>query len=297
MYTTNVPTAVAPPLRRTVELAGRERDRARSARTMPTRTRPLRWSTAAPALLPAMEPATWWLHVRLAGGDLAARDELVACYESHARALARRFYRHREPLEDLVQVALEALLLALDRFDPDRRMPFLGFANPTIVGSLKRYYRDAGWSMRVPRRVHELTRPVREAADLLHQDLGRAATPAEIADLLGVPEERVIEALDATSVRSVASLDAPVTTEASTAVQRGLAASDPMLRSVENRTALLQVIALLDDEDRVLLDRYFGQGMSQQHIAELMGVSQMQVSRSLARVLRRLRSHLPPEPG
>jgi RNA polymerase sigma-B factor len=242
-----------------------------------------------------MEPSTWLLHVRLAGGDTGARAELVARYETHARALARRFYRHREPLEDLVQVALEALLLALDRFDPGRRMPFLGFANPTIVGSLKRYYRDAGWSVRVPRRVHELTRPVREAADMLHQDLGRPARPAEIAELLGVPEERVIEALDATSARSLASLDAPVTAEASSAVQRGLATNDPMLRSVENRTALLQVVALLEDEDRVLLDRYFGQSLSQQQIAELMGVSQMQVSRSLARVLRRLRSHLPDE--
>lgn len=262
---------------------------------MPTRSRPIRWTVAPPALLPAMEPSTWLLHVRLSSGDLGARDELVARYQAHARALARRFYRHREPLDDLVQVAMEALLLALDRFDPDRRMPFLGFANPTIVGSLKRYYRDAGWSMRVPRRVHELTRPVREAADLLHQDLGRGPTPGEIADLLGVDEERVIEALDASSVRSVASLDAPVTTEASSAVQRGLAATDPMLRSVENRTALEQVVELLDDDDRVLLDRYFGQNLSQQQVADLMGVSQMQVSRSLARVLRRLRSHLPPE--
>jgi RNA polymerase sigma-B factor len=242
-----------------------------------------------------MEPSTWLLHVRIANGDACARADLVARYESHARALARRFYRHREPLEDLVQVALEALLLALDRFDPGRRMPFLGFANPTIVGSLKRYYRDAGWSVRVPRRVHELTRPVREAADALHQDLGRPARPVEIAELVGVPEERVIEALDATSARSLASLDAPPTAEASSAVQRGLATNDPLLRSVENRTALLQVIDLLEEDDRVLLDRYFGQNLSQQQIAELMGVSQMQVSRSLARVLRRLRSHLPDE--
>jgi RNA polymerase sigma-B factor len=260
---------------------------------MPVRARPLRWSLASPAVLPAMDPPTWALHVRLAGGDLGARDELVVRYEGHARSLARRFYRHREPLDDLVQVALEALLLALDRFDPNRRMPFLGFANPTIVGSLKRYYRDAGWAMRVPRRVHELTKPVREAADLLHQELGRAPTPSEIAELLGVDVERVIEALDATSVRALASLDAPATAEASSAVQRGLASSDPMLRSVENRTALLQLVELLERDDRRLLDRYFGRGLSQQQIAELMGVSQMQVSRSLAKVLRRLRSHLP----
>lgn len=286
-------TAVAPAVRRTVEHARRARDRARAERTMPARSRPLRVDVAAPAVLPAMDPDVWLLHVRLAGGDPVAREQLVARYEGHARSFARRFFRHREPLEDLVQVALEALLLALDRFDPDRRMPFLGFANPTIVGSLKRYYRDAGWAMRVPRRVHELTRPVREAADLLHQDLGRAATPGEIADLLGVPEEQVIEALDAGSVRSLASIDAPATAEASTAVQRGLATSDPLLRSVEDRTALAQVAELLEPEDRLLIDRYFGQSMSQQAIAELMGVSQMQVSRSLARVLRRLRSHLP----
>jgi RNA polymerase sigma-B factor len=288
-----VPTALAPGVRRTVELARRERDRARALRTMPVRTRTLRWNSAGPAVLPAMDPSTWALHVCHASGDTDARDELVRRYEPHARVLARRFYRHREPLEDLVQVALEALLLALDRFEPERRMPFLGFANPTIVGSLKRYYRDAGWAMRVPRRVHELTRPVREAADVLHQDLGRAPTAEEIADLLGIDEERVIEALDATSVRAVASLDAPVTAEASSAVQRGLASSDPMLRSVENRTALLQLVEILDEDDRVLLDRYFGQSLSQQQIAELMGVSQMQVSRSLAKVLRRLRSHLP----
>ena len=288
-----VSTVVAPRVRRSVELARRERDRARAARTMPVRSRPLRWSTAEPALLPAMDPATWFLHLRLTSGDTAARDELVVRYENHARGLARRFYRHREPLEDLVQVALEALLLALDRFDPERRMTFLGFANPTIVGSLNRYYRDAGWAMRVPRRVHELTRPVREAADLLHQDLGRAPTPLEIAELLGVPEERVIEALDATSVRALASLDAPASAEASSAVQRGLASSDPMLRSVENRATLQQLAGILDEDDRILLDRYFGQSMSQQQIAELMGVSQMQVSRSLAKVLRRLRSHLP----
>jgi RNA polymerase sigma-B factor len=288
-------TAVASRFRRTAELARKERDRARSARTWPARTRSLRWDVAPGALLPAMEPHTWWLHVRLDGGDTSAREELVRRYEAHARVLARRFYRHREPLEDLVQVALEALLLALGRFEPDRRMPFLGFANPTIVGSLKRYYRDAGWAMRVPRRVHELTRPVREAADLLHQDLGRAPTSGEIADLLGISEDRVLEALDATSVRSVASLDAPVTTEASSAVQRGLASTDPLLRLVENRTALGQVVELLDEDDRLLIDRYFGQSMSQQAIATLTGVSQMQVSRSLARVLRRLRSHLPPE--
>lgn len=292
-----MPATVAPRLRRTVELARRELDRSLAARTIPVRTRALRWSPelAEPALLPAMEPAVWFLHVRLAAGDLAAREELVARYEGHARALARRFYRHREPLEDLVQVALEALLLALDRFDPHRRMPFLGFANPTIVGSLKRYYRDAGWAMRVPRRVHELTRPVREAADVLSQDLGRPPTPREIAQLLDIDEERVIEALDATSVRAMASLDAPATAEASSTVQRGLASQDPNLRTVENRMALLQLVEILDDDDRELLDRYFGQGLSQQQIAGLMGVSQMQVSRSLARVLRRLRSHLPDE--
>src|SRR5690606_11126079 len=109
-----VPATVASRHRRTVEMARRERDRSRSVRTIPARSRPIRWDVAPPALLPAVDPATWALHVRLSAGDTAAREELVAHYEGHARSLARRFFRHREPLEDLVQVSLEALLLALD---------------------------------------------------------------------------------------------------------------------------------------------------------------------------------------
>jgi len=280
-------------IRDVVDRARRVRDRGRAARTMPTRSRPLRWDVARPALLPAVDGRVWYLHVRTESCDRQAREELVEEYRGHATALARRFYRHGEPLEDLVQVAFEALLLALDRFDPARRRPFLGFANPTIVGSLKRHYRDAGWSMRVPRRVHELARALSDAIDLLHQDLGRPPTPGEIADLAGVDEDRVVEALGAASARAMASLDAPLTQEASGTMQQGLAWNDPRLRLAEDQTAIAQLVALLNDDERLLIDRYFDQGMSQQQIAGLMGVSQMQVSRSLAKVLRRLRSHLP----
>jgi RNA polymerase sigma-B factor len=289
--TVTTPPAVAQRLLGEIE---DRRDRLMAVLTVPVRS-PRQWAAIGePAEVPAVEAHVWLLHVRYARHrDTTSRDALVAEYESHARTLARRFYRHREPLDDLVQVALEALLVALDRFEPDRRMPFLGFANPTIIGSLKRYYRDAGWALRVPRRVHELTRPVREAAELLSQDFGRAPSLDEIADLLGTPVERVREAVDASTVRSLTSLDAPLPGDGTTTVGRQLGDEDPLLRLVENREALRQSLELLDDAERVLLDRYFGDGLTQVQIAELMNVSQMQVSRSLAKVLRRLRSHIP----
>lgn len=272
----------------------REIDRWDARQTLPLRTRQRRCDLTPAAPLPAMAFDVWFLHVRVARrSDQDARTALVHEYESHARLLARRFYRHREPLDDLVQVALEALLLALDRFDPDRRMPFLGFANPTINGSLKRHFRDTGWSMRVPRRVHELSGAVRDASDLLHQDLGRPPSNAEIADLLAVPVSRVNEAVDATQVRALSSIDTPIGNGDGALASSTIGGPDPQLRMAENREALAQVVQLLDDSERELLERYFFEEMTQVEIAERLGVSQMQVSRALARILRRLRSHLP----
>jgi len=123
---------------------------------------------------PAVDLPLWTVHVRYARRrDKRSLDQLVERYRAHAESQARRHYRRGEPIDDLTQVAFEALLLALRRFDPERRKPFLAFAKPTIVGSLRRHFRDAGWAIRVPRRVHELATPVRDAHELLTHDLGR----------------------------------------------------------------------------------------------------------------------------
>jgi RNA polymerase sigma-B factor len=245
------------------------------------------------ALGRATDPDTWLLHVRYARSRREDdRQRLVEHYHSHARTLARRFYRNWEPLDDLEQVALEGLLLALERFDPARGMPFLGFANPTIIGSLKRYYRDTGWAVRVPRRVHELSRPLRDAWEFLGQDLGRSPTASELADFLGLDLEVVADALSAESMRSTGSLDS-ATGDDSVRQESALGRYDNDLERVENRHALQQSLVLLTDADRELLRLYYEEGRTQSEIAALLGVSQMQVSRSLARVVRRLRSHLP----
>ena len=242
---------------------------------------------------PAVDQEIWLVHIRYARArQIADREVLVGHYENHARQLARRFYRNREPLDDLQQVALEGLLLALDRFEPERGMPFLGFANPTIIGCLKRFYRDSGWTVRVPRRVHELSRPLRDAWDALAQDLGRTPTPSELADLLGLETAVVEDALAAETMRTTGSLEGP-TPDDGTSVEHALGTVDRDLERVENRQALQQSLAQLPDTEVELLQLYFEDGLTQSEIAQRLGVSQMQVSRRLNRVLRRLRSHLP----
>ena len=243
--------------------------------------------------VPAVDEELWLVHVVYARTRGAReRQRLVDRYEGHARALARRFYRNWEPLDDLEQVALEALLMALERFEPERGMPFLGFANPTIIGSLKRYYRDTGWAVRVPRRVHELSRPLRDAWELLSQDLGRAPTTAEVADLLGVDLSVVADALNAESMRSTGSIEG-TSAEDNGRMESALGQHDADLELVENRQALQQSLVLLPDDDRELLRLYYEAGHTQSEIADMLGVSQMQISRSLARIVRRLRSHMP----
>ncbi|MBI2710920.1 MAG: sigma-70 family RNA polymerase sigma factor [Actinobacteria bacterium] len=240
----------------------------------------------------SVDPAVWLLHVRYARTRCVQdRAVLVDEYRAYALALARRFQRDLEPAEDLAQVAMEALLLALDRFDPDRRLPFPAFATPTIVGALKRHYRDVGWAVRVPRRIHEIAGPARAAADRLAMELGRQPTVPEVAEAIGVTVEQLLEANDATHARAVTSLDAPID-EARSQLDV-LGASDPGMRRAEDRVALRQALSELDERDRDLLRLYFFDELSQTQIAARYGVSQMQVSRWLSSALRRLRGRMP----
>lgn len=277
--------------RRALAALGTATDRATALRTVPAdRVARTWWSSTTER--PAVDSAVWQLHVRyLRDHDDTTLATLVEHYRPHAEAQARRHFRHGEPIDDLTQVAYEALLLALRRFDPERRTPFLAFAKPTIVGSLRRHFRDVGWAIRVPRRVHELASPTRNATELLTHDLGRAPSPGEVADFLGIGEGEVLEAMTAEDARTTTSLDAP---DLATGLQADqvIGHPDAGFAGIENRTALLQSLERLSDDDRSLLQMYFVDERTQSEIAEVLGCSQMQVSRLLRKAVRSLRRHM-----
>lgn len=220
-------------------------------------------------------------------GDPRSRERIFEEYRPLAGSLAKRMERGGEPLDDLVQVSFEALLQAIDRFDPDRRLPFVAFAKPTIVGSLKRHFRDNGWGMRVPRQAQALAGPISAATDELRQELGRAPTPAEVGEALDVPGGEVDRAQAALAAREPASLD--------TGVVGGAASqTDSAMVLAENRVALAQALERLGVRDRDVLALYFGGELSQNEIANRYGVSQMQVSRWIRSALQRLGDELLP---
>src|SRR5437762_9269243 len=218
--------------------------------------------------------------------DPALRDELVAAHLGLAEYLARRFANRGEPLDDLVQVASVGLLKAVDRFDPDRGLEFPTYATPTIVGELKRHFRDKGWAVRVPRRVQELHLRVTRVIDDLALELGRSPTVQEIAKRAGTTEDEVIEAIDAGSAYRSASLDAGRSDDDESPGLLGqLGESDPELARAERRAALGPLISELPEREQVMLYLRFYEGLTQSEIAKQLGISQMHVSRLLARRL------------
>ncbi len=234
----------------------------------------------------------WALHLRYhQTRDPEARECLVAHYLGFARSLAVRMYRHGEPLDDLIQVAYEHLVKALDRFDPERGTPFEGFASPTITGAMKRHYRDLGWSVRVPRPVHELAPQLQAATATLSQRLGRTPTDAELADELAVPVEQLRRVQVAVSARQVKSLDAPaVGTTTPISERRGH--NDAAFERTEAHLDLTTALHELPDQDVEVLREYYVDELSQDTIAGHLGVSQMQVSRRLSQITARLRSSM-----
>jgi len=232
---------------------------------------------------------TWYLHVRFARRRAPdALESLVRLYQEDVDRQARRIGT-RASNDDLVQVAREALVLALHRFDPFRRKPFPPFARLTVDGTLRRYLRDQGYAIRPSRRIYELTPRLRQTSDWLTQELGRAPMASELADALDVTVDEVLEVLASTHMRSPLSLDRPVGEDGYTLAETA-GTTDGNLGRALDRRALIQVMSGLPAKDRDLLDRYFLKGQTQQQIADDIGVSQMHVSRSLARILRRLRA-------
>ncbi len=221
------------------------------------------------------------------------RDELVEMHLPLVEYLARRFRNRGEPLDDLVQVATIGLIKSVDRFDLERGVEFSTYATPTIVGEIKRHFRDKGWAIRVPRRLQELKLSLTKATSELSQRLGRSPTVAELAGHLGMSEEEVLEGLESANAYSAVSLDAPDGgDEDSPAVADTLGVEDESLEGVEYRESLKPLLDQLPPrEKRILLLRFFG-NMTQSQIATDLGISQMHVSRLLARTLTQLRAGL-----
>ncbi len=221
------------------------------------------------------------------------RDQLVRMHLPLVEYLARRFRNRGEPLDDLTQVATIGLIKSVDRFDPERGVEFSTYATPTIVGEIKRHFRDKGWAIRVPRRLQELKLSLTKATSELSQTLGRSPTVSEIAAHLQMSEEEVLEGLESANAYSAVSLDAPDSgDDEAPAVADTLGVQDESLEGVEYRESLKPLLEKLPPrEKRILLLRFFG-NMTQSQIATELGISQMHVSRLLARTLAQLRRGL-----
>jgi len=225
------------------------------------------------------------------------RDQLVTGHLALAEHIAIRFSNRGVPREDLVQVATVGLINAVDRFEPDRGSDFLSYAVPTIMGEVRRHFRDASWSMRVPRRLKELNLAISAASGALSQRLGRAPTPSEIGAHLGLSNEDVLEGLEAGNAYHSVSLDETLSAENdSDPLADTLGEEDAALEGVENNESLRPLIAGLPERERQILTLRFFLNMTQTQIAERVGISQMHVSRLLARTLERLRTGLTDEP-
>jgi RNA polymerase sigma-B factor len=239
------------------------------------------------------------LFAQLAGDGLSdgerarVRDELVHLHLPLVEHFARRFLNRGEPLDDLLQVGTIGLIKAVDRFDVGRGVEFSTYATPTIVGEIKRHFRDRGWAIRVPRRLQELRISITSATAELTQELGRSPTVSELAQRLEVSEEEVIEGLESANAYSTLSLDAPDSGDDNAlSMIDVIGGDDEALEHVENRETIKPLLESLDPREKHILTLRFFKGMTQSQIAAEVGISQMHVSRLLARTLARLRESL-----
>ena len=223
-------------------------------------------------------------------GDRAAREALVERFLPLARQLARRYQRGSEPLDDLIQVASLGLLKAIDRFEPDRPSAFSSFAVPTILGELKRHFRDRGWSVRVPRDLQEMAVRVERVAEELSHGLGRAPTPGEIAESIGATAEQVLEAREAAGAYRAVSLDRPrEDDEEGEGMTEAMGAEDPGFGLAEDAATVERLMGVLTDREREVLQLRFVEDLTQSEIGARVGVSQMHVSRLIRQAIARLR--------
>jgi RNA polymerase sigma-B factor len=225
--------------------------------------------------------------------DGSVRDELVFSHLGMVRQLASRFSNRSEPLDDLVQVGIIGLIKAIDRFDPDRGVEFSSFAVPTIVGEIKRHFRDKSWAMRVPRRLKDLNVAVGRALEELSVELGRSVTPGDIAARLGVAVEDIVEAQESSRAYILQSLDSETDSGSRPSAQTvgdSVGENDHDLSLLIDRTCLRDACAGLDARERVIVYLRFFQGVSQSEIARRLACTQMHVSRLQRRALEKMRA-------
>ncbi|PWN04138.1 B/F/G family RNA polymerase sigma-70 factor [Nocardioides silvaticus] len=223
----------------------------------------------------------------------AAREDLVHLHLALVEHCARRFRNRGEPFEDLVQVGTIGLIKSVDRFDTERGVEFSTYATPTIIGEIKRYFRDKGWAIRVPRRLQELRMQISGATSELTQTLGRSPTPREIADAIGCSVEEIIEGMESSNAYATLSLDATDDSDdGGPSMLDAIGIDDEALEHVEIRESVKPLLESLPPrEKKILLLRFF-KNMTQSEIAAEIGVSQMHVSRLLTRTLEQLRASL-----
>jgi RNA polymerase sigma-B factor len=223
--------------------------------------------------------------------DRHARDELIERFLPLARKLARRYVQSSEPYEDLVQVASLGLVKAVERFDPDRGFAFSSFAVPTIVGELKRYFRDTAWALHVDRGAQERARKISDAQQKLSSRTGRMPTVDELAQYLEISQEDVLDGLQTAEAYGAVSLDAPLASEDDEETSRldAIGEEDERLELVDQHATIFAAARHLPSREREILYLRFGEDLTQSEIADRVGVSQMQVSRLLRRSLQRLR--------
>jgi RNA polymerase sigma-B factor len=227
-------------------------------------------------------------------GDASAREELVERFLPLARQLARRYQRHNEPLDDLMQVASMGLVKAIDRFDPARGTAFSTYAVPTILGELKRYFRDSGWAVHVPRGMQERVMKLDQASQELHRKLGRSPSAGELAEELKLTSEEVLEAMEAASAYDAISLEEQRGSESRDSQEPtyadSLGTEEERYELVEYGATIAPTMKALSERERLILHLRFVEDLTQSEIADRIGVSQMHVSRLIRRALARLRA-------
>ncbi|MPY92387.1 MAG: SigB/SigF/SigG family RNA polymerase sigma factor [Acidimicrobiia bacterium] len=222
-------------------------------------------------------------------GDIALRNELVEAHTPLAASVAKRFARRGEPLDDLIQVANFGLVKAVERFDPEHGASFVSFAVPTMLGEIKRHFRDRTWSAKVPRSAKELLLRLSAATEELTSDLQRSPTVSEVAERLGVTEDNVLEAMEARSVYRPASLSSlPSDRGGPPRGETQLGVTDRGLGGVEDRLTVTRLLETLPERERRIVELRFYEDLTQSEIAAIIGISQMHVSRLLRQALGQL---------
>jgi RNA polymerase sigma-B factor len=232
------------------------------------------------------------LHRYQTAHDLAARDELVRKYLPLIRSLANRYSYTSEPLDDLCQVGAMALCKAIERYRPGSGASFKAYAVPTMVGEMRRHFRDTAWALHIPRSLQERARSLGVAINEVSARLGRSPTTAELAESTGLSREEVIEGLEVRMAYDTSPLDAPGQNGDDDGLSARLGAEDDALERVEYHVVLERTMRVLPERERVLLHLRFAEDMSQSEIARRIGVSQMHVSRLLRRAVARLQAAL-----